>query len=160
MPRSSLWTALAAALICFAPTARAQAVDTARVTTALWTACPGASVRISTPEGQVVEGRCGRVADGRLQVRGREIPLTQVDSLWMRRSYRAETTLALAAAGTVAGLLLNGEKQEEDCIPVFGCRAREQRARDVLWGVSGAFGGAAVGLTLGSAIQTWRRVVP
>lgn len=155
---------LAIALPFSARDGHAQAADTARVTTALWTACPGAWLRVATVDEQRVEGRCVRVADDRLALTNRglesRIALPSVDSLWIRRSYTPQATVLLAAAGGAAGTLLNGRTPEDECIPVYGCGRNEQRARDIIMGTTGALIGAAAGLYLGPRFRGWRLLVP
>lgn len=155
---------LAFALSFSARDGHAQAADTARITTALWTACPGAYLRVATVDEQRVEGRCRRVADDRLTLthRGMEsrIVLPSVDSMWVRRSYTPQATGLLAAVGGAAGTLLNGRTPEDECIPIYGCGRNEQRARDIIMGATGALIGAAAGLYLGPRIRGWRLLVP
>ena len=54
--RSAALLGLAVAALLHATPVRAQAADTTAISTALWTACPGAVVRVATRSGGVVQG--------------------------------------------------------------------------------------------------------
>jgi hypothetical protein len=152
--------AIAAALFLFPGQAVAQQADTTGVSTAIWTACPGAHVRVATRAGETVTGRCGPIADGRLQVRvragERHIQLADVDSLWTRRSYLTEATLLLAVVGAGAGALLGDET--ERCTGI-GCTVEYQFGRAESAAV-GAVAGAALGVLIGPRITRWRQRFP
>lgn len=85
------------------------------MSTALWTACPGAYVRVNLRAGETVEGRCGSLEDDRRQVRfggqDRQVRLAEVDSVWTRRSYVTEATVVLAVLGAATGVLAGGDME-------------------------------------------------
>ncbi|HEY0038186.1 MAG TPA: hypothetical protein VGB66_15915, partial [Longimicrobium sp.] len=97
----TLLGAIVPALLVATP-ARAQSPDTSAITTAVWTACPGARIRVAASD-SLVQGRCGGVRDGRLIVTsaGGEwaIELVQIDTVWLRR----RATGRGAAVGAVVG---------------------------------------------------------
>lgn len=152
--------AMATAFLVPAGRAGAQQADTARVSASVWTACPGAHVRIATRGAEMVRGRCGPVADGRLLVRTpsqeRQVQLAEIDSLWTRKSYIAEATLLLAAAGAATAALTAGE--QERCTN-FGCTVRYELGTAERAGV-GAVAGAALGVLIGPRIARWQRRFP
>jgi uncharacterized cupin superfamily protein len=152
--------AVVAAFLVFPTGAVAQQADTAGVSTAIWTACPGAYVRVATRAGETVTGRCGPIADGRLQVRARaedrQIQLADVDSLWTRRSYLTEATLLLAVVGAGAGALLGDET--ERCTG-FGCAVEYQFGRAESAAI-GAVAGGVLGVLIGPRITHWRQRFP
>lgn len=160
MTWSRILAVLAAGLFLAAGRADAQQADTSVVSTALWTACPGAHVRVSLDAGGTVQGRCGAVADGRLQVRARagdrQVRLAEVDSVWTRRSYTTEATVLFAVIGAATGVLTGGEV--ERCTG-FGCTTEYELGRPARAGI-GAVAGAAVGLFVGSRFTTWRLRFP
>ncbi len=164
--RFLLAVALAAALLP-AGRADAQQADTAAVSASVWTACPGAYVRVALDTGDTLTGRCGPVADGGLQLRAaggeRQVQLTQVDSLWTRRSYLAEATVLLAVAGAAAGALLGGEMETCDGAappdPMRGCEVRYGFGRGGSAAI-GAVAGAGVGLLVGPRFTRWRLRFP
>lgn len=90
MTSSRILSAAAALLVLGAGRADAQQADTLAVSTALWTACPGAYVRVDLRAGETGEGRRGSLEDDRRQVRfggqDRQVRLAEVDSVWTRRS--------------------------------------------------------------------------
>lgn len=158
--RILLALALAAAALLPGGRADAQQADTLAVSTSVWTACPGAYVRVSLRGGGTLDGRCGPVADGRLQVRARgaerQVQLAEVDSLWTRRSYLGEATVLLALAGAAAGALTGGDMEtceRGDCPEHYGF-GRGGRA------AIGAVAGAGVGVLIGPRITGWRLRFP
>jgi hypothetical protein len=160
MTLSRILAAAAVLLVLGAGRADAQQADTLAVSTALWTACPGAYVRLDLRAGDTVEGRCGSLSDNRLQVRfegeDREIRLAEVDSVWTRKSYVTEATVVLAVLGAATGVLAGGEM--ERCGGI-GCTTEYGFGRAGRAGI-GAVAGAAVGVLAGSRFTTWRRRFP
>lgn len=152
---------LVAALAWGAP-ARAQAADTAAITTALWTACPGADVRLTVRSGEWVTGRCGEMREGRLLLRAddgeRRIPLIDVDSLWVRRSLQSEAAVVLGVLGGVAGGFYANGRDPGECFE-FGCDG-ERLVATLRGAAIGTLGGAAVGVIAGSRLTRWRLRVP
>jgi hypothetical protein len=152
--------ALAACVLFPAGPAQAQQADTVRVSTSLWTLCPGAHVRLAVRAGETVAGRCGSVVDGRLLVRTgsgeRHVRLAEVDSVWTRRSYLTEAVLLFAVVGAAVGGFTGGDS--EHCT-VVGCTV-EYGLDPTPRAGAGAVVGAAVGAVVGSTITGWRRRFP
>lgn len=145
---------MAAAFLVPAGGAGAQQADTAHVSASVWTACPGARVRIATRAAETITGRCGPVADGRLLVRApagdRQIQLADVDSLWTRKSYVMEATVLLALVGAATGALTAGEEkrcEESPCTVQYEFGTAERAG-------SGAVAGAGLGLLIGRAARS------
>lgn len=150
----------AAAFLLPAGRAGAQQADTAAVSASVWTACPGARVRLALDTGETVEGRCGPVVDGRLLVRVQEedrpVQLAQVDTVWTRRSYLTEATLLLAIVGAATGVFVSDET--ETCTAI-GCTVEYRFGRAESAAV-GAVAGAALGVLIGPRITRWRQRFP
>lgn len=149
------------AVLAWALPARAQAPDTAAITTALWTACPGAIVRV-TAHAEQVSGRCGQMEDGRLLVRvagvERRIDLVEVDSLWVLRTLQTEATVVLGVLGGIAGGFHANGQHPGDCFE-YGCDG-ERLVATLKGAALGALGGAAVGLVVGPGLSRWRLRYP
>jgi hypothetical protein len=156
-------TAAALAVTFLFPTgARAQA-DTTLVSTALWTACPGATVRLAVRDAETVTGRCGTVADGRLVVRAdaveRQVQLTEVRSVEVRRSRIAQGAATLGVVGLLAGWVVGIPGPEPVCV-VGGC-IRESGYGDNGRGAGvGAVVGAGLGALVGSRLKYWQARYP
>lgn len=154
--------ALLLAGLVWAFPARAQAADTAAITSALWTACPGATIRVTVGSEAPVVGRCGVVVDGRLRVdvQGveRQIALVDVDSLWVRRSLKTEATVVFSLLGVGVGAWFANSLGIDDCA-FYGCNS-ERLSETLTGGGIGGVVGAGVGLVSGSLITRWRRRHP
>ncbi|HEX8317530.1 hypothetical protein [Longimicrobium sp.] len=168
MNLSAAWTIRSALLLAAIASvgvrpAAAQQADTARITTALWTACPGAELRMTVQGEGRVRGECGRVADGRLLVTTRsgerEVALVAVDSLWVRRSYTPELTIGLALLGSVAAGLYADRTREEGCLNPLGCRG-EHNSTVIKAAAAGGVGGGIVGVVIGPRFWRWVRAIP
>lgn len=165
MKLKSILTAavLAAAGFLSPGRADAQRVDTLRVSTALWTACPGGTVRLAVRSPETVIGRCGSVADGRLLVQTqdstRQVELSEVRGLWVRKSRIAESTVLLALAGFVVGYSIGVPGEEPVCVP-GGCTQESRTADNGRGAGVGVVAGAALGLIVGSRIIHWDQRYP
>ena len=152
---------LLAAALAFAGPACAQA-DTARITTALWAACPGAEVRVAAAADSV-RGYCGPIEDGRLVVRHRtdewRIPLTQIDSVWVRQRTTGTGVRRGALWGAVAlggfGLWVGHGL----CESPSGCGSDAMQVAGV-GALLGALGGLLIGGFIGHTVSVWDRRYP
>ena len=141
--------------------AQMEQADTLLVSTALWTGCPGGTVRVTTAPADTITGKCGRVEDGRLVVQTsdttRLVQLVDVRSLEVRKSRIAEGAALLAVVGGIAGWSFGLRGEKEICVPEWdhcvGDNRRAEQGRGI--GV-GAVIGAAAGLFIGSRIRYWQ----
>ena len=144
--------ALTAAFFVAIPTAaQTEQADTLLLTTALWTGCPGMTVRVTTAPADTVTGKCGRVEDGRLAVQTadttRQVQLVDVRSLEVRKSRIAESAVLLSVVGGIAGWW-SGSRADET---IYIRKVEQGRRAGV-----GAVIGAAAGLFIGSRIKYWQ----
>lgn len=155
--------ALAAAFLASPAAAPAQQVDTLGVSTALWTACPGGTVRLALGNAETVSGRCGTVADGRLTVQAqdseRQIALAEVRQVWVRKSRIAEGAVFVSAVGLIAGYLIGIAGPEPVCVP-GGCAEESSNGRRWRGAGIGAVVGAAAGALVGSRSTYWQQRHP
>ncbi|HST62708.1 MAG TPA: hypothetical protein VLK84_28640 [Longimicrobium sp.] len=165
--RSLLTAAALAATVFFAMPSAAQTAqaDTTRLSTALWTECPGATVRVTTASADTVTGRCGRVQDGRLTVRvedaEREIRFADVQTLHVRKSRMTQMTVLLSIVGTAAGWAFGLQGEERTCVPGARVCVGENRNVELARGAGvGAVVGAATGLFIGSRMKHWQPRYP
>ncbi|HEX5869168.1 MAG TPA: hypothetical protein VFY65_02065 [Longimicrobium sp.] len=160
--KSIRFAAILVAALGWAVPARAQAADTVAITTALWTACPGANVRLTVRSGEAVTGRCGEMGDGRLLLRAedgeRRIALIDVDSLWVQRSLQTEAAVVLAVLGGIAGGFYANSRDPGDCF-AYGCNG-ERLVATLRGAAIGTVGGAALGVIVGPRLTRWRLRVP
>ena len=144
-------------------TAQTEQADTLLLTTALWTGCPGMTVRVTTAPADTVTGTCGRVDDGRLTVRTadttRQVQLVDVRSLEVRKSRVAESTALLSVMGVIVGWSFGLRGEEEVCVP-GGCVRDNRKAEQGRGAGVGAVLGAAAGLFIGSRIKYWQERYP
>jgi uncharacterized protein YbaA (DUF1428 family) len=159
-----LTAAALAAMVFFAMPAAAQTAqaDTARLSTALWTECPGATVRVTTAAADTITGRCGRVQDGRLAVRAddavREIRFADVQALHVRKSRMTEMTLLFSLAGLAAGWSFGLPGEGQTCVPEMNHCVGENRTAEKARGAGlGVVLGAAAGVFIGSRMQHWQQ---
>ena len=159
---SRILAAAAAGMLLAASRADAQRADSSTMSTALWTSCPGARVRIALRAGETLDGACGPVTDERLQVRlgaeDREVLLAEVDSVWTRRSYLTEATVLLAIVGATAGAFVSGGMDRCDDVP--GPCTVEYRPGRAGGAAIGAVTGAVAGVLVGPRITAWRLRFP
>lgn len=153
---------LLAALACGTP-ARAQAADTSAVTTALWTDCPGAEVRLALASAETVRGRCDGFAGGRLVVRrGVDewlVPVAEIDSVWVRGFGARHGDLI---GGIVGGVALGGAAVfvfNGICDAPSGCGGDTLTA-GALAAFIGYFTGSLFGGMIGRTVDGWDRRYP
>lgn len=157
------WMAVLIALLAWTAPARAQAGDTAVIRSELAGRCPGAEVRLALANTDTVRGYCGFLEDDRLRVRWaadvRDVPLEQVEALWIRT--RGTGTGARWGA-LIGGLGLGG----------FGlflgnglCEAASGCGSDASFlglggAIVGALAGAGVGGLIGGSVNAWDQRYP
>jgi hypothetical protein len=163
MMKAGRFAVLLLAALAWGSPARAQAADTSAITTALWTDCPGAEVRLALASAETVRGRCDGFAGGSLVVRrGMDewrVPLAEVDSAWVRGFGARHGDLiggiaGGAAVGGAAVFVFNGI-----CDAASGCGG------DILLGGAlatfiGYFSGSLFGGIIGRTVNGWDRRYP
>jgi len=142
--------------------AAAQQADTARITTALWTACPGARIRVVAGD-SLVQGRCGGMRDGRLIVTSagheRAIELVQIDTVWLRRRATGRGAAVGAVFGGVALGLLGLGAGHGLCEQPNGCGSEPYQIAGVA-AFTGVLGGSLTGGIIGYNVTAWSRRYP
>lgn len=153
--------AIVPALLVATP-ARAQLPDTSAITTALWTACPGARIRVAAGD-SLVQGRCGPVRDGRLIVTSaggeRAIQLVQIDTVWLRRRATGRGAAVGAVVGGVALGLLGLGAGHGLCEQPNGCGSEPYQIAAVA-AFTGVLGGSLTGGFIGYNVTAWSRRYP
>jgi hypothetical protein len=153
---------LAAVAIVGIRPAAAQQADTARITTAVWTACPGARIRVAAG-GSLVQGRCGPVRDGRLIVTSagheRAIELVQIDTVWLRRRATGRGAAVGAVVGGAALGLLGLWAGHGLCEQPNGCGSEPYQIAAVA-AFTGVLGGSLTGGFIGYNVTAWSRRYP
>jgi hypothetical protein len=158
------WGLVLAALAPARAAAQTGAADTVGVRAALrhHHLCPGGTVRVAVGE-ERVQGRCDGVLDARLLVwtagATRRLPLTEVDSLYLRRGGFDGGVRTGAIAGGVGGLLLGYVMMSSYCGDASNC-GEGVLLGSLGMGAVGSLAGMLVGGSLGSAFRTWVRVHP
>ena len=150
--------ALAAAFSVLPEGAEAQQADTAAVTTALWTLCPGARLRVTDASARVHEGRCVRSADGLvvLESPGGEsrVPTVEVAGVQSRSTAGIRGALAGGATGVAVGAMF--PLRDVGCTAEF-CDGGDRRSVPM---AAGLLIGTGLGAVLGGSIPIWRRRFP
>ncbi|HEY7768202.1 hypothetical protein [Longimicrobium sp.] len=153
---------LATVAIFRARPAAAQQADTARITTAVWTACPGARVRVAAGD-SLLQGRCGGVRDGRLIVTSageeRAIELVQIDTVWLRRRATGRGAAIGAVGGGVVLGLLGLAAGHGLCEQPNGCGSEPYQIAAVA-ALTGVLGGTLTGGFIGYNVTAWSRRYP
>lgn len=157
------WTVVLFALLAWTVPARAQAGETAVIRRELARRCPGAEVRLALASADTLRGYCGFVEDRRLTVRwmteARDVPLEQVEALWIRtrgtgtgaRTGAILGGLGLATFGFIVG---NGL-----CDDTAGCGSDTAYLAGA-GGVLGALAGAGIGALIGHNVHAWDQRYP
>jgi hypothetical protein len=148
---------LLAALAWTAP-ARAQAGDTAIIRRELAGRCPGAEVRLALANTDTVRGYCGFLDDDRLRVRWaadeRDIPLEQVEALWIRTRGGGTGARWGALIGGVGlgafGLFLGNGL----CEAASGCGS-DAAFLGLGGAILGSLSGAGIGGMIGHNVNAW-----
>ena len=124
---------------------------------------PGDSVRLDAMRLGRVEGRFVASNAAILTLASHtialEIPLDDVERLWVRGRATRKGALIGSIAGVVLGIVWGVAISEIACGPVDGggCTAAEVAA---VTGLLGAAGGAVIGFGIGFAVPTWRLRFP
>ena len=153
-----LVVALAAVLSVLPERAEAQQPDTAAVTTALWTLCPGARLRVTDASARVHEGRCVRSADGLVVLESpageARISTVEVAGVQARSTAGIWGALAGGASGVAIGAMF--PLRDVGCTSEI-CDGADRRTIPM---AAGLLIGTGLGAVLGGSVSVWRRRFP
>ena len=157
------FAALLLVALAWGTPARAQSPDTSAITSALWTDCPGAEVRLALASAETVRGRCDGLAGGRLVVRRGVnewlVPVAEIDSAWVRGFGARHGDLI---GGIVGGVALGGAAMFVGnglCDAASGCGS-DTLAAGALAAFIGYFSGSLIGGIIGRTVNGWDRRYP